>query len=206
MSSRPTPHAREFLHHRRRGALDGRARDSRDPTPTVGHTSRQTPFSFCRRARMKLTRGRGIQPAFDAGESIATSAGPCGEIDMAQLGHDPAHPRHPWSWLPGKMRWLLHTARGALSDDYHVFRRLVTPRITGARRRLSPTPAQLPQARAGCSIPHVFDPQPRGRRQLARQSRWDHGFPADSLVVTYGSMASHRRAGSLEVTRPPGPS
>ncbi len=118
-------------------ALDGRALAIRAMrSPAGGYTSArlksQGKFSLTYgrvEARMKLTRGRGVWPAFwMLGASIPTVGWPaCGEIDiMEQVGH-----------APGKLHGTVHgpgysgpkgisgttelAAGAALSDSYHVY-------------------------------------------------------------------------------------
>ncbi len=118
-------------------ALDGRALALRAVrTPAGAYTSArlktQGKFSLTYgriEARLKLTRGRGVWPAFwMLGDSIATVGWPaCGEIDvMEQLGHDPGRvygtihgPGYSGAGGPGAATVL--PGGGSLSDDYHLF-------------------------------------------------------------------------------------
>ena len=118
-------------------ALDGRALALRAIRSSAGaYTSTrlktQGKFSVTYgriEARVKLTRGRGVWPAFwMLGDSIATLGWPaCGEIDvMEHLGHDPGRvygtihgPGYAGASGPGSSTVL--PGGTALSDDYHVF-------------------------------------------------------------------------------------
>ena len=157
---------------------------------------------------MKIPRGQGMWPAFwMLGNDIGRSAGRTrGEIDvMENVGFEPSHrPRHdprPRLLRLGRHRRRLHPARrpGLRRRLPHLRRRLVARTrspgpwtATSTRRR---TPADLGGSTLGVRQAVLPDPEPRGRRLLARRPGRQHRLPAAARRRLRAGDHQRRRPG-----------
>jgi len=197
-------------------AADGRALAIRAiRTPTGGYTSARLKtqgrysVTYGRiEARIKVTRGRGIWPAFwMLGDSITSVGWPaCGEIDiMEHLGHDPGRvygTLHGPGYSGGSGLSASTTLpNGAsLSDNYHVFAVDWTP--TGFVWSLDGVPYAM---RKASEIPNgarwVFDSPEFMILNLAVGGNWP-GYPDASTVFPQTLLVDHVRVYGLAPEAP----